>query len=281
MSFSHFSSLLWYVWMYSIRSHSHWNMLLHSEWVNLYVTASRVGSSFDGEPCLICLWLQRGLRHASCPCSALINGSGEREEGEKVCVRPRQRLWGFSQLNYIKRQSPTDTNIHTHSTHIHIQQLNIIVHPYTLSHVWMSMNVLTSTLLSHTLGGIHWNKTAPWWGGKLFRSDSRGMGGSPYFHSLSILLQSVSYVCLVTQGCCLFVFSVPTRQDCNWMLPVPPSQSLAKHCHSRLANTTTMLMTCEHHRGPRGMCVHDNLCVSVCVWVLYICLPLCLCDYYV
>lgn len=104
-----------YVWMYSIRSHSHWNMLLHSEWVNLYVTASRVGSSLDGEPCLICLWLQRGLRHASCPCSALINGSGEREEGEKVCVRPRQRLWGFSQLNYIKRQSPADTHIHTHS----------------------------------------------------------------------------------------------------------------------------------------------------------------------
>lgn len=99
-----------YVWMYSIRSHSHWNMLLHSKWVNLYVTASRVGSSFDGEPCLICLWLQRGLRHASCPCSALINGSGEREEGEKVCVRPRQRLWGFSQLNYIKRQSPADTH---------------------------------------------------------------------------------------------------------------------------------------------------------------------------
>ncbi len=113
-----FLPLRWYVWMYSIRSHSHWNMLLHSEWVNLYVTASRVGSSFDGEPCLICLWLQRGLRHASCPCSALINGSGEREEGEKVCVRPRQRLWGFSQLNYIKRQSPADTHTHTH-THTH------------------------------------------------------------------------------------------------------------------------------------------------------------------
>ena len=91
-----FLPLCSYVWRHSIGSRSHWNMLLHSERVNLYVTASRVGSSFDGEPLLICLWLQRGLRHASCPCSALINGSGEREEGGKsVCVRPRQRLWGF------------------------------------------------------------------------------------------------------------------------------------------------------------------------------------------
>lgn len=83
VSFSIFLPLCFWVWMCSIRS---WNMLLHSEWVNLYVTASRVGSSFDGEPRLICLWLQRGLRHASCPCSALINGSGERKAGEKVCV---------------------------------------------------------------------------------------------------------------------------------------------------------------------------------------------------
>lgn len=84
-----------------------------SKRLNLHATASGIGSSFDGEPRLICLWLQRGLRHASCPCSALINGSGERKEGEKVFVRPRQRLWGFSQLNYIKRQSPKDTHTHT------------------------------------------------------------------------------------------------------------------------------------------------------------------------
>lgn len=95
-----------HVWMCSIRSHSHWNMLLHSEWVNLYVTTSRVGSSFDGEHCLTCLWLQRGLQHARRPCSALINGSGERVEEEKLRARPCQRLWGFSQLNHIKRASP-------------------------------------------------------------------------------------------------------------------------------------------------------------------------------
>lgn len=168
-----FLPLLWYVWMCSIRSCSHWNMLLHSEWVNLYVTASRVGSSFDGEPCLICLWLQRGLRHAGCPCSALINGFGEREEGEKVCVRPRQRLWGFSQLNYIKRQSPADT--HTHTVHTYSTNKYEYEHIRSaLSQVLMSMNILTGTFPTHTLGGIHWHKPVMRWEAFLFRLLRKG-----------------------------------------------------------------------------------------------------------
>lgn len=123
-----------YVWMYSIRSRSRGNMRLRCEWVNLYVTTSRVGSSFDGKPGLICLWLQRGLWHASCPCSALINGSGESEEGEEVGVRPRQRLWGFSRLNYIQSQSPADT--HTHILHL----INMDTHTYPSSLVWGNTN---------------------------------------------------------------------------------------------------------------------------------------------
>ena len=102
-------------------------MLLHSEWVNLYVTASRVGSSFDGEPCLICLWLQRGLRHASCPCSALINGSGEREEGEKVCVWDLAKDFGVFHSLTILRDNPLQTRTHTVHTEI---QLIIWIHTH-------------------------------------------------------------------------------------------------------------------------------------------------------
>ena len=162
--------------MYSIRGHSHWNMLLHSEWVNLYVTASRVGSSFDGEPCLICLWLQRGLRHASCPCSALINGSGEREEGEKVCVRPCQRLWGFSQLNYIKRQSPTDTHIHTHTClAIKYEYTHTYIHWVMCEYLW----IFTQAHFLHTITHSGWyslkyNSALMRWEAFLFRLQRKG-----------------------------------------------------------------------------------------------------------
>lgn len=45
-------------------------------------------------------------------------------------VRPRQRLWGFSQLNYIQRQSPADAH-----THIHIHLINMDTHIYIESGV--------------------------------------------------------------------------------------------------------------------------------------------------
>lgn len=41
------------------------------------------------------------------------------------------------------------------------------------------------------------------------------------------------------------------------MLPVPPSQATAKHCHSRLAHTAAMLMVREHTP------VHDSVCACV------------------
>ena len=68
---------------------------------------------------------------------------------------------------------------------------------------------------------------------------------------------------------------MPTRLGCNWMLPVPPSRSSAKHCHNRLAHTVAMLMV---HEYPGAlveclfltMCVCVFVCMCVCVCVLFV-----------
>lgn len=135
---------------------------------------------------------------------------------------------------------------------------------HTHGHVWMSMNIFTGTFLTHTLGGIHWNKTVQWWGGKLFCSDSRGKGGSPFFHSLSVLLHIMSCVCIVTRRRCLSVFSVPTRQGYNWMLPVPPSRSPCKTLPQPISSRYSYANGPWTHRGPGGTSVQDNVCECVC-----------------
>lgn len=121
----------------------------------------------SGEPRLICLWLQKDLKHTRCPCSALINGSGEMlDEGVKkksVCVQDFNRDVGvFQQLNYIKRQSPSDMHTHIYSPN-----------KYGCSHSCrlMNVNVFTGTFLP--LGGIRWNKTAQCWDGKRFWLEER------------------------------------------------------------------------------------------------------------
>lgn len=184
MNLSHFSSLRTHG---CIQSEAHWNALLHSEWVNLYVAASWVGS-------LICLWLQRGLRHASCPCSPLINGSGEREGGGKVCVcvcaRPRQRLWGFLQLNYIKGQSPADTHPLTYSPN---------KYGYAQTHTLRPglMNV------THFLCWVVFVEMKQWWCGKRFLFRLRRQWWLPVL-PLWIRLLNVSCVCCTKLSFCLF-----------------------------------------------------------------------------
>lgn len=128
------------------------------------------GLRMSGEPCLICLWLQKGLRHTHCPCPALINGSGEMAGGEKsVFAKLRQRLWGFSQLNYIKRQSPSDMHTHIYSPN---------KYGYSHSRRLMNVNIFTGTFL--LLGGICRNKTAQCWDGKGFWLESRGKSVHSY-----------------------------------------------------------------------------------------------------
>lgn len=80
-----------------------------------------------------------------------------------MCVRPRQRLWGFSQLKYIRRQSPADT--HTHS-HIQLINMDTHTHIYRLNRMLMNINIFTYMCL--TQGGIHLNTAADRQGWKLF-----------------------------------------------------------------------------------------------------------------
>lgn len=63
-------------------------------------------------------------------------------------VRPRQRLWGFSRLNYIQRQSPADTH-----THILLHLINMDMHTH-IHLVWCEGTpTFSRTYISLTLGG--------------------------------------------------------------------------------------------------------------------------------
>lgn len=80
----------------------------------------------SGEPRLICLWLQKDLKHTRRPCSALINGSGEMlDEGVKkkcVCKTSTETLGFFNSLTILK-DSPPQT-----CTHIYIHLINMDAH---------------------------------------------------------------------------------------------------------------------------------------------------------
>lgn len=98
-------------------------------------------------------------------------------------------------------------------------------------------------------GSTHLNKQQVW-----TFSDTRGKGGAfshlPEERVVRLLSNTV-----------FFVFSMPAVQASNWILPVPPSQATAKHCHSRLAHTAAMLMVREH-TGARA-CSRQCVCMRV------------------
>lgn len=88
---------------------------------------------------------------------------GWRGKKKSVCVQDSDRDVGvFQQLNYIKRQSPSDMHTHIYSAN-----------KYGCSHSCrlMNVNVFTGTFLP--LGGIRWNKTAQCWDGERFWLEER------------------------------------------------------------------------------------------------------------
>lgn len=111
------------------------------------------------------------------------------------------------------------------------------------------ISAVTGLLLSLVAGSTHLNKQQVW-----TFSDTRGKGGAfshlPEERVVRLLSNTV-----------FFVFSMPAVQASNWILPVPPSQATAKHCHSRLAHTAAMLMVREH-TGARA-CSRQCVCMRV------------------
>lgn len=108
---------------------------------------------------------------------------------------------------------------------------------------------VTGLLLSLVAGSTHLNKQQVW-----TFSDTRGKGGA--FSHLP-----EERVARLLSNTVFFVFSMPAVQASNWILPVPPSQATAKHCHSRLAHTAAMLMVREH-TGARA-CSRQCVCMRV------------------
>lgn len=91
-----FLPLCSYVWMHSIGSRSHWNMLLHSERVNELCYRQSSGEFIWWRAPLDLFVAPKRLTTRKLPlfCSdKWFWWEGGRRKS--VCVRPRQRLWGF------------------------------------------------------------------------------------------------------------------------------------------------------------------------------------------